>query len=52
VIAGADNTVEVGAVDKISAVGSDNKVHYKKGLSGTRPKISSVGQHNTIEQMK
>jgi hypothetical protein len=52
VIAGADNTVEVGAVDKISAVGSDNKVQYKKGLSGARPKINSVGQHNTIEQVK
>ena len=51
-VAGAENTIDVGAVDKISAVGNDNKINYKNGLSGARPKIKSLGQHNTIEQVK
>jgi hypothetical protein len=51
-IAGADNTIDVSAVDKINAVGNGNKIHYKTGVSGNKPKIHSLGQHNTIEQVK
>lgn len=51
-ITGAGNTVNVGAADRISLTGNDNKLTYKKGLSGAKPKISSVGHNNTVTQAK
>ncbi len=51
-IAGSKNTVEVAAADKIVSTGSDNTVRYKRGLTGAKPKITTLGQHNTVEQTK
>jgi hypothetical protein len=51
-ISGSLNTITVGAVDKIVAPGGENKVTYRKGISGPKPKISSVGINNTITQAK
>jgi hypothetical protein len=52
VVAGSENVVTIGGVDKIGNAGSDNKVTYKKGLTGAKPKITSVGQRTTVEQIK
>lgn len=51
-IAGAENTVDVDAADTIAAIGNDNKVTWKKGVSGAKPKVSSVGSGNKITQVK
>jgi hypothetical protein len=51
-ISGSLNTVTVGSVDKIVVPGGENKVTYRKGISGPKPKISSVGYNNTIAQAK
>jgi hypothetical protein len=47
-INGAENQVTVDAADKITVTGSDNKVAYKKGVSRAKPKVTSVGQNNSI----
>ena len=49
---GAGNQIDVGGADKIAVVGSDNKITYKKGLSGTKPKVGAVGKNNKIDQVK
>ena len=51
-ITGSSNTIDIGSADRISAVGAHNKVTFKKGLSGPKPKVSSVGTNNKIEQVK
>lgn len=51
-INGGSNTVHIGSADKISVMGSDNKVTYKKGISGAKPKIGSLGENNTVTQVK
>jgi DUF3060 family protein len=51
-ITGGDNTIDVDAADKISVTGSGNKVTYKKGLSGAKPKVSTIGTDNKIKQVK
>jgi len=51
-INGASNKVDIGAADKISLTGSSNVVTWKTGLSGAKPKVSSVGTGNKISQTK
>lgn len=51
-INGSSNTVDVDAADKISVTGSSNKVTYKKGVTGAKPKTSSLGTDNKISQQK
>jgi hypothetical protein len=51
-ISGAGNTVNVGGTDRIKVYGNDNKVTYKKGLTGAKPKVSTFGNDNTITQTK
>ena len=48
VVNGAGNKVEIGAADKIAVTGAGNTVTYKKGLSGAKPKVSSVGAGNKV----
>lgn len=52
VVAGAQNTIEVGAADKITVSGASDKVHYKKGLTGTAPKVTITGVMSTVEAVK
>jgi hypothetical protein len=49
---GSTNTVTIGSVDKIGVTGSENKVSYRKGLSGPKPRIGSIGAHNSVTQLK
>ena len=49
---GGDNVVDIGSVDRISINGDGNKVTYKKGLSGAKPHITSLGEHNETTQVK
>ena len=51
-INGASNRVDLGAAGKISVTGSSNEVTWKTGLSGAKPKVSSVGTGNKISQSK
>lgn len=51
-INGGDNVVAIGGVDRIAINGDGNKVTYKKGLSGTKPHITSLGEHNEATQVK
>jgi hypothetical protein len=50
VVNGSGNTVTIGSADKISVPGSENKISVKKGISGPKPKISSLGENNAISQ--
>jgi hypothetical protein len=52
VINGSENVVDVGAVDAIQINGDENKVNYKKGVSGAKPRITSLGAHNVASQAK
>ena len=51
-INGGDNVVDIGGVDRISINGDGNKITYKKGLSGAKPRITSLGAHNETTQVK
>lgn len=51
-VSGAQNTIDVGGTDKIMLSGADDKVRYKKGLTGAKPKITNVGLSSTAEQIK
>lgn len=51
-IDGGDNTVEIGGVDAIVLDGAANRVTYKKGLSGAKPKVSGSGALNHVTQVK
>jgi hypothetical protein len=52
VVNGSTNTITVGSADRISLTGGENKLSYRKGISGPKPKVSSVGEHNTITQTR
>lgn len=49
---GGDNTVDIGGVDAIVMNGAANRVTYKKGLSGAKPKVSGSGALNNVVQVK
>jgi hypothetical protein len=49
---GGDNTVDIGGVDAIVMDGAANRVTYKKGLSGAKPKVSGSGALNNVVQVK
>lgn len=51
-INGSNNTASIGSADKISVMGSDNKISYKKGLSGAKPRVGSLGENNQVTQVK
>jgi hypothetical protein len=51
-ITGSANTLTLDAVDKIAVTGSGNTVTYKKGLSGAKAKVSSLGKGNKVMQAK
>jgi len=48
---GSDNTIDIGGVEQISLNGDANKVTYKKGLSGAKPRISTMGDHNSTTEV-
>ncbi|MEO8550287.1 MAG: DUF3060 domain-containing protein [Kofleriaceae bacterium] len=52
VVAGAQNTIDVGGADTITVSGAMDKVHYKKGLSGAKPKVTISGVNSTVEPTK
>lgn len=52
VVDGSGNTITVISADRISVSGAENKVKYRKGISGPKPKITSMGENNTITQIK
>jgi hypothetical protein len=52
VINGSTNTITVGSADRITVNGAENKVSYRKGISGAKPRISSLGENNTVTQTK
>ncbi|HEX2690729.1 MAG TPA: DUF3060 domain-containing protein [Kofleriaceae bacterium] len=49
---GGENTVEIGGVDAIVMNGAENRVTYRKGLSGAKPRISGAGAENKVVQIK
>ena len=49
---GSGNTVDIVAADKIALTGSNNKIAYKKGLTGAKPKISTLGSGNKVTKLK
>jgi ABC-type Fe3+-hydroxamate transport system substrate-binding protein len=52
VVSGLGNSVDIGAAEKIVVSGADNTVTWRKGLGGERPKVSSSGTGNTVNQVK
>ncbi|MCX5742950.1 MAG: DUF3060 domain-containing protein [Proteobacteria bacterium] len=49
---GSNNLIDLVAADRIAATGSGNTITYKKGLSGAKPKVASLGKNNKIDQIK
>jgi uncharacterized Zn ribbon protein len=52
VVNGSTNSITVGSADRIRVMGAENKVSYRKGISGPKPKVSSIGENNTVTQIK
>jgi hypothetical protein len=51
-INGGKNTIAIDAVDEINIVGADNTVTYKAALHGDAPRISKLGNNNTVGSTK
>lgn len=51
-VRGNSNVVKIAAVGIIKALGSMNKVYWKKGLDDENPSISNVGTNNEISQVE
>ncbi len=45
---GGKSVIDIGAVDAIQVVGSDNKITYKKGLSVDAPAVNQTGSGNSV----
>jgi hypothetical protein len=49
-VMGNQNTMQVGEVESIDVKGNKNTVSYKSGPKGKKPRISNLGNGNTIAQ--
>lgn len=49
-ISGPNNTLLIDAVDRLTATSSGNSIIYKRGLSGPRASITTIGDNNIITQ--
>ena len=47
---GNNNAATTSGIDKLSVNGNDNNVTWAKALTGPKPKVSTLGNHNKVAQ--
>jgi hypothetical protein len=51
-VSGAENKIDIGALGSVDVSGIDNTINWKKGLGADKPRVSTTGTGNKINQVK